>query len=347
VSHLPAALSQAWEPFVLVIGLLLIGHVAAKDGLFVAAGAKLAGLRGGPRTLFVAMMLLVAMVTAVLNLDTAVVFLTPVLLHTARARRVPEAPFLYGAIFMSNSASLLFFGSNLTNILVFSHAGVTGAHFASVMAPAWLTSVVLTIAVVGVVHHRHLRGTASLEVAVAPRFIVGPGVAGVVGATLAMLTMSQPALAVLAVALSVISYDVAVRHRLALTPLIRSANLPVVAGLFVLAVSVSVVSRQWHLSEHLLAAASPWRTALVGTVAANVVNNLPAAVLLSSTLPAHPYHLLLGLNLGPNLSVTGALSSVLWLRVARREGATPSVVTFTKVGAVVTIVTIGVACLVL
>ena len=151
----------------------------------------------------------------------------------------------------------------------------------------------------------------------------------------------------LAVALSVISYDVAVRHRLALTPLLRSANLPVVAGLFVLAVSVSVVSRQWHLSEHLLAAASPWRTALVGAVAANVVNNLPAAVLLSSTLPAHPYHLLLGLNLGPNLSVTGALSSVLWLRVARREGATPSVVTFTKVGAVVTIVTIGVACLVL
>jgi len=55
-----------------------------------------------------------------LNLDTSVVFLTPVLLQTARFRSVKEEAFLYGSIFMANAASLLLLGSNLTNILVFS-----------------------------------------------------------------------------------------------------------------------------------------------------------------------------------------------------------------------------------
>src|SRR5437899_869667 len=49
--------------------------------------------------------------TAVLNLDTAVVFMTPVLLHAARERGLDDAPFLYGAVFMANSASLLLPGA--------------------------------------------------------------------------------------------------------------------------------------------------------------------------------------------------------------------------------------------
>ncbi len=80
--------------------------------------------------LLAALLLLEAAVTAVLNLDTAVVFVTPVLLHAARQRGVAEAPFLYGAVFMANSASLLLPGSNLTNLIVLAHEPVTGSTFA-------------------------------------------------------------------------------------------------------------------------------------------------------------------------------------------------------------------------
>ena len=79
-----ASAQQAWPPFVLVAGLLLIGAVAASDGLFEALGARLAGTRLGARSLLLALLALVAVVTAVLNLDTSVVFLTPVLVHAAR-----------------------------------------------------------------------------------------------------------------------------------------------------------------------------------------------------------------------------------------------------------------------
>jgi arsenical pump membrane protein len=107
-----AAAGQVWPPFVLVAGLLLIGTVAAADGLFEAIGTCLARAPLRPRALLVALLGLVAVVTAVLNLDTSVVFLTPVLVHAARRRGLDERPFLYGSVFMSNSASLLLPGSN-------------------------------------------------------------------------------------------------------------------------------------------------------------------------------------------------------------------------------------------
>ena len=56
--------------------------------------------------MFLASMSVVACVTVVLNLDTAVVFLTPVLVHAARRRSLDESAFAYGTVFMCNSASL-------------------------------------------------------------------------------------------------------------------------------------------------------------------------------------------------------------------------------------------------
>src|ERR1051326_5964347 len=146
-----AAARQAWPPFVLVAGLLMIGRVAALDGLFDAVGARLAGLPLRPRRLLLVLFALVALVTAVLNLDTSVVFLTPVLIHAARQRGLDERPFLYGAVFMSNAASLLLPGSNLTNLLVLGQAPRTGAAFATRMLPAWIVACTITAALSSVV----------------------------------------------------------------------------------------------------------------------------------------------------------------------------------------------------
>ncbi len=94
-----AAASQDWSPFVLVAGLLLIGLVADGDGLFAAAGSSLARVAGSGRVLFAGSVVLISAVTATLNLDTSVAFLTPVLVHTARSRRAGERPCSTAACF--------------------------------------------------------------------------------------------------------------------------------------------------------------------------------------------------------------------------------------------------------
>jgi arsenical pump membrane protein len=65
---------------------------------------------------------------------------------------------------------------------------------------------------------------------------------------------------------------------------------------------------------------------------AGAVNNLPAAAVLSAHAPSHPRALLLGLNVEPNLAVTGSLSALLWLRVARALGCARSPARYTRLG---------------
>ncbi len=72
----------------------------------------------------------------------------------------------------------------------------------------------------------------------------------------------------------------------------------------------------------------------MAAVTSVLVNNLPAASLLAARTPAHPFALLVGLNLGPNLFVTGSLAWILWLRSARAAGARPSVARASRVGAI-------------
>jgi len=65
------------------------------------------------------------------------------------------------------------------------------------------------------------------------------------------------------------------------------------------------------------------------------------AVLFSAQPPAHPAALLVGLDLGPNVAVTGSLSAFLWLRAARSVDADASVVTYSRLGLLLVPLTIA------
>lgn len=332
LSALPDSLAQTWPPFVLVAGLLLIGVAAADDGLFEALGSRIARANVSQLGVFSAMMGLVAVVTVAVNLDTSVVFLTPILLHVARRRQVSEVGYLYGAVFMSNSASLLLPGSNLTNLLVLASRHARGASFAAAMAGPWVAAVLVTWGVIAWWRRDDWRhGQASLEDVVALR--VDVGVLGVVAALVLMLLTTDPALAVLGVGIFVTGVHV-LRRRFSARHALEALSPATLAGLFVLAVALGTLARLWDAPARLLHGAGAWGASALGAGLANVVNNLPAAVILSAHPPAHPYALLIGLDLGPNLSIIGALSALLWLRVARAEGARPSPATFTRVGLV-------------
>jgi arsenical pump membrane protein len=340
VNVLANAIGQVWPPFVLIIG-----HAASKNGLFEVVGARLAAFPGGGVSLFLSMMALVAVVTAILNLDTSVVFLTPILLQTARYRGIEERAFLYGAIFMSNAASLLLLGSNLTNILVFAGRPLRGAAFSAAMFPAWGVSVVLTAVVVVVWRWRELRETKVVRSSHRPTMGSPVGLIGLVLATVIMLVLANPALPVLFVGVvteATVVFATGTRLRTALEVL----NLPLLLGLFLLALAIAVVAREWHFPSNLMASSGIWATASIGALGANIMNNLPAAALLSAKLPSHPYALLIGLDLGPNLTVLGAMSSLLWLRIARQNGATPSIALFSAVGVVVVVTTMAASLIV-
>jgi arsenical pump membrane protein len=324
-----AALGQAWPPFVLVAGLLLIGRVAAEDGLFEAIGARLARTGLGPRSLLLALLGLVASVTAVLNLDTSVVFLTPVLLHAARSRGLDERPFLYGSVFMANAASLLLPGSNLTNLLVLRTDPRGGASFAAHMLPAWLTACAITAAFVALVFPAAKTGRQVPDEAPVIRLDVGAG--ATLAAAVLVVVLPNPALPALAVGVTA----AALRH---LRPLLDARALVL---LFSLTVGLGTLARVWDGPAKLVEPSGAWTVAGLGAAASLVVNNLPATVLLAARPPARPDVLLLGLDLGPNLAVTGSLSAVLWLQAARSVGARPSIATYTRLGVVLVPLTLA------
>lgn len=324
---------QVWPAFVLVSGLLLVGLTANADRLFLRAGALLERMPGPPAVLLIAGMLLLALVTAILNLDTAVVFLTPILITAARRRRVAVAPFLFSSIFIANASSLYLPGSNLTNLLVLGRHHISGGTFAAQMiVPALVATLVTGAGLLSLFHQklRHARPrTRAREASEPGRSLVALG-ASLIAAGLT-LTFSNPALPVLATGLAGVAIQLA-RGRLTLAEIIHGVGPLVLIALFCLSLGLGVLARSWDGPARLLSGAGRWGTAGLGALGAVALNNLPAAVLLSARGLAHPRALLLGLNLGPNLAVSGSLSSYLWFRAAAGVGERPSLLRFSQLG---------------
>jgi arsenical pump membrane protein len=337
IAHARGALEQAWPPFVLVTGLLLLGQLAGADGLFDAAAARLAGLGGSPLGTLLACLGLVALVTALLNLDTAVVFLTPVLIGVAVRSRLDTRPFLYGSVFMANASSLFLPGSNLTNLLVLSGHGGAGPSFFLEMLPAAIAATLVTAAGIVWIHRRLLRAGAGADqepgqdlLASVPAHL-GAGLLGAVAAAVLMVALANPALPVLGLALVLLAWRV-LRRRAQLAPALAALGLPLLAGLFCVVVALGIGARSGFLPLSWLASAGPAATAGVAGLTSIAVNNLPAAVLLSATNHLSSKALLIGLNVGPNLAVTGSLAVLLWWRAARGAGIRPSVLSYSRQG---------------
>ena len=238
-----AAAAQDWSPFVLVTGLLLVGLVVDGDGIFAAAGHQLARVSRSGVLLFLGAALMIAVVTAFLNLDTSVAFLTPVLIYTARSRGEGEAALLYGCLLLSNAGSLFLPGSNLTNLIVLGHFRISGGEFLVHMWAPALAALVVTAAVVGGFERRGLR--VGTRAPVPPdRPTVGLGLAAVVAVTVLVVVLPSPALPVAIVGLAVAGIRlVAGRERLG--HVLEMVGVPVLFGLFGVAVVLGTLGRVW------------------------------------------------------------------------------------------------------
>lgn len=312
---------------------LVLARLCDDEGLFQAAGAVMARTTSGTQNrLLAAVFAIAAAVTAILSLDATVVLLTPVVLATARTLSVSARPHAYATAHLANSASLLLPVSNLTNLLAFSAAGLTFLQFAAVMTLPWLAAIAVEFVLLRWLFGKELavqprRDTVSEPIEVPAFALVVLGLT-LVGFALTSLAGFSPAWAALAgaVALGVRGLR---RRRTSIMRIAAAADAPFLAFVLCLGVVVDAVMNSGM--ESAMRQVIPDGTdllsllaiAAVAAVLSNVVNNLPAVLVLLPlvTVAGAPAVLavLIGVNIGPNLTYVGSLANLLWRSVVRRD----------------------------
>ena len=326
---------------------LVLAQLCAGEGLFAWCGGWMArAARGRPGRLLLAVFVVASLVTAVFSLDATVVLLTPEVFATAARLGVCARPHVYACTHLSNTASLLLPVSNLTNLLAFSASGVSFVRFAGLMALPWTLAIATEYIVFRRFFTADLHTTAAAAPAVAERtappwFAIATVAGTLVGFVGASAASINPAWAATAGAL-VLAVRAALRKRATLGTIVGAADLPFL--LFVLALGVVVRAVIDNGLDHALGRWIPHTTGLpallalagIAAVLANVINNLPAVlVLLPLTAPAGPaavLAVLIGVNIGPNLTYTGSLATMLWRRIIHQHNHTAGLAEFTLLG---------------
>jgi arsenical pump membrane protein len=350
---------------------LVLGQLCESEGLFSAAGARLARWsQSRPVRLLTGTFALASVTTAVLSLDTTVVLLTPVVHETAARLRLRPRPFVYACTHLANSASLLLPVSNLTNLLAFSVSGLSLTGFTAAMGLPWLAAIAVEYVVFLVFFRADL---AAPNVDPAPESGPAPGhqpalepepeappdgervplfPLAVVVATLAGFTVTSfaginPAWAAFGGALALAIRALA-RRDTSMAGIIRAAAIPFL--LFVLGLGLVVRALVGNGLGTAIARVLPHGSSLPALLAiaaiaaaiANVVNNLPAVLVLLAALTgsgASPAHLagpvlavLIGVNIGPNLTYAGSLATLLWRRLLAERDHEVDLGEFTRLG---------------
>jgi arsenical pump membrane protein len=332
---------------------LVLADGCEREGLFRAAGARMARSAGrSPSRLLLAVSGLAALTTAVLSLDTTVVLLTPVVIVTLRATRAPPRPALYATAHLANTGSLLLPVSNLTNLLAVATVHVSFPRFAGLMLLPWLVGIAVEVAGVRWLFRRDFAAPIEEYDETPDRFPVVAGLivaVTVVGFAVASVAGLAPVWVAVAGALVMTVWRLSHQPdslRSITGQVVRAAS-PLFC-LFVLALGIVVRAVSDDGMAGVIRRLTPGGTGLwallgvaaVAAVLANVVNNLPATLLLLPVLAGGGIGpvlaMLIGVGIGPNLSYPGSLATLLWRRVVAGVDGVPNLADFTRL-AVVTV----------
>lgn len=327
---------------------LVLAQLCDDEGVFRAAGGLMArGSAGRPTRLLRHVFVVASVTTAILSLDATVVLLTPVVLATARTLRLQARPHTYASAHLANTASLLLPVSNLTNLLAFASAGLSFTRFAALMTAPWVIAIAAEYAVFRWFFAADLSADAHDDADDAPAAAGLPVFAlAVLGLTLAGFAITSligvsPAWAACAGA-TVLAVHGLVRRRGTIGGIVRAVNVPFLA--FVLALGVVVRAAMVNGLDTATRDLVPTgdglpallALAVVAAVLANVVNNLPAVLLLLPLVTpggsAAVLAVLIGVNIGSNLTYIGSLANLLWRNVLHDNNADDGAGRFTRLG---------------
>ncbi len=322
---------------------LVVADVCGRSGLFDWIGQLVSRFSGGSSNRLLQIVFGVASITtAVLSLDATIVLLTPVAVEAARRIGARVTPVSYAGAHLANSASTLLPVSNLTNLLAFSATGLSFLGFAGLMAMPWLITIIVEYLIFRWFFADDLSqqptpadtdasNPALDEEISAPRYTLACLVLMLVGFVLAE-PLGVPLVAVAAIGAAVIALPMLIRRPAEqVMQIARAANVPFLG--FVLALGVVILPVRDGPLGHAVAHLIPSSTgllalltvAVIAALLANLLNNLPATLLLVPLTVEHPalvLAVLLGVNIGPNLAFFGSLATLLW-RDVLRQGSIP------------------------
>jgi len=361
------AIREGVDVYLFLTGMMLLAELAREEGVFDwVADLAVHHAQSSASRLFLWVYGVGVAVTALLSNDATAVVLTPAVLAAVRRAKVNPRPHLLACALVANAASFLLPIANPANLVVYgTQLPRLGVWMRMFLLPS-LAAMVATFACLRWLTRRELASEAA-EVGEPYRMqsagwlaLAGIGIAaaGLLVASAMDLPLGAPTFGAGIVALLL----VATRDRNAPKNAVRNVAwgvLPLVAGLFML---VEALNRAGMM--RLTKAALAWLAAApdgVGkfcggfgiAVLCNLMNNLPAGLAAGTGLQQMGQHgllahaVLIGVDLGPNLSVTGSLATILWLIALRREKAEITGWEFLKIGIVAMPVALGLALLAL
>ena len=351
-----AGLAKGLDVYLFLAGMMLLAEIARREGLFdwLAALATSHADGSGSR-LFLLTYVVGTIVTIFLSNDATAVVLTPAVAAAAKTARTQQpVPYLLVCAFIANAASFVLPISNPANLVIY------GNHMPPLMQwlPRYLLPSAVSIAVTFLAlwwTQRRLLGQAIARNVPMPPLSSGgkTAAAGIVATAIALVAASAAdvRLGLPTFIAGVITAVVVLIPRPAQTwNVLKDISwgvLPLVAGLFVLVEAlnqtgvIGMISALLRQSAAASAAGAAWAAGIAVALASNLANNLPVGLIAGSavqsdhTVDQITRAVLIGVDLGPNLSVTGSLATILWLAALRRERVTVGFGTFLKIGAVV------------
>jgi arsenical pump membrane protein len=350
-----AAVAKGTDVYLFLTGMMLLSELARREGVFDwLASLAVAAAKGSCARLFSLVYLVGIGVTVFLSNDATAVVLTPAVYAAVQKARTKALPYLFACAFIANAASFVLPISNPANLVVYgSKLPPLPAWLRTFLVPS-LCSVLATYVALRWVVRQELEGAVEDGSEIEALSGSGRSAAWGIAATGAILLAASGfglelglPTCIAALTAVLITTRAKGRNLIEIAKSVSWSVLPLVAGLFVLVEALNRAGAQHDAGTALQWCAGLPRVA--GSLAAsigvaglsNVMNNLPSGLLAGGALqtvkaPAFVRDsVLIGVDLGPNLSVTGSLATVLWLIALRREGEQVSGWQFLKTGLVV------------
>ncbi|MGI4846659.1 MAG: arsenic transporter [Janthinobacterium lividum] len=335
------AIDKGTDVYLFLTGMMIASELARKEGLFdflAALAARQAN--GSAKGLFFLVYLVGVVVTVFMSNDATAVVLTPAVLAVTRAVKVEKPlPYLYICAFISNAASFVLPISNPANLVIFQDRMPGLLDWLARFSLASVAAIVVTFVMLYWMVRKDLPTKIERDIKVPELSSAGKLTGwGIIVMALTMLTAStfNVQLGLPTFAAGVLLFALAcLQQRSFLAGHLKDISwsvLPLVAGLFVLVEGLQATGVIGHLAEILRAAEkqsiaqATWWSGLIVAFGSNLVNNLPAGLIAGSAVADTKVSvkvvsaILVGVDLGPNLSVTGSLATILWLNALRREG---------------------------
>ena len=348
-----SGMAKGVDVYLFLLGMMLLAEVAREEKLFDwLAVQAVRHARGSPQRLFGLIYLVGIAVTVLLSNDATAVVLTPAVAAAVKAAKVTRPlPYLLICAFIANAASFVLPISNPANLVIY------GAHMPALLEwlPRYILPSVISIAVTYLLLYLTQRKAFGPSVekhinspALSPNgriAAMGLGVTAIVLLTASALDwpLGLPT-AITGILTATLVLAKAKKNPLIILRGISWSVLPLVAGLFVIVEAINKTGMVRAVSALLqqTASQSPARAAWASGIGvaffSNLANNLPSGLIAADVVGnAHVPEIirnaiLIGVDLGPNLSVTGSLATILWLVALRREGQTVSGWNFLKLG---------------